>query len=97
MTKIIDDSLLDELTRRAQNSPRLRTNRRQAERRYKLVCSLPRHEGVKVKLNYNFHQSLEEFYGSWLTDGLLNKLAGRDRRPGSMIHGNSLNSPDRIT
>ena len=60
MTKIIGDSLLDELTRRAQNSPRLRMNRRQAERRYKLVCSLPRREGGKAKFNYNFHQSLEE-------------------------------------
>ena len=76
MTKISDDSLLDELTRRAQNSPRLRMNRRQAERRYKIVCSLPRHEGGNAKRNYNFHQSLEDFYGSWLTDGLLNKLAG---------------------
>ena len=56
---IINEQLLDEVTRRAQNSPRLRTNRRQAERRYKLVCSLPRHEGGKAKLNYNFHQSLD--------------------------------------
>ena len=60
MTKIIDESLLDVLTRRAQNSPRLRMNRRQAEGRYKLVCSLPRREGGKTRLNYNFHQSLEE-------------------------------------
>lgn len=35
-------------------------NRRQAERRYKLVCSLPRREGGKAKLNFNFHQSLED-------------------------------------
>ena len=58
--RVIDDSLLNEVSAQAQASLRLRMNRRQAERRYKLVCSLPRREGGKAKLNYNFHQSLED-------------------------------------
>jgi len=56
---VINKNLLDEVSAQAKSSPRLRMNRRQAERRYKLVCSLPRREGGKARLNYNFHQSLE--------------------------------------
>ena len=68
--KLIDKNLLDEVSAQAKSSPRMRMNRRQAERRYKLVCSLPRREGGKAKLNYNFHQSLEDKchnYGSRFT------------------------------
>ena len=57
MTKVrvINKNLLDEDSSQAKTSPRLRMNRR-----YKLVCSLPRREGGKAKLNYNFHQSLDD-------------------------------------
>ena len=57
---VIDKNLLDDVSAQAKASPRLRMNRRQAERRYKLVCSLPRREGGKARLNFNFHQSLDE-------------------------------------
>ena len=57
---VMDQKLLEEVTLQEKPSPRLRMNRRQAERRYKLVCSLPRREGGKAMLNYNFHQSLDE-------------------------------------
>ena len=57
---VMDQKLLEEVTLQAKASPRLRMNRRQAERIYKLVCSLPRREGGKAKLNYNFHHSPDE-------------------------------------
>lgn len=57
---VIDDQLLNMVSTQAKESPRLRMNRRQAERRYKLVCSLPRREGGKARLNFNFHQSLND-------------------------------------
>lgn len=59
-TMVMDQKLLEEVSLQAKASPRLRMNRRQAERRYKLVCSLPRREGGKARLNFNFHHSLDE-------------------------------------
>ena len=88
---LVDDKLLDDLSAQAKSSPRLRMNRRTSDRRDQAGLDYPKRGGGKAKLNFNFHQSLEDKchnYGSrqLRVNGLLNKLAGHDRRSGSMIH-----------
>ena len=57
---VIDKNLLDEVSAQAKSSSRLRMDRRTSERRDQAGLDYPKRGGGKAKLNYNFHQSLED-------------------------------------